>query len=93
MKVKREEVKIVLIMFIFAVCRRKGSALCSVAVSVLLVWAFSRVGLLKRRPSFQPPVVMVQVSGGRGWRGGELERLLTSEAGRDINLGPLQSIH
>ena len=39
--------------------------------SVLLVWTFSRVGLLKRRPSFQPPVVMVQVSGGRGWRGGE----------------------
>ena len=27
MKVKREEVKMVLIMFIFAVCRRKGSAL------------------------------------------------------------------
>ena len=87
MKVKREEVKMVLIMFIFAVCRRMGSALCSV---LLVCGHFPELAYLRedRASNHQLLWCKCQVGGA-----GEVERLLTSEAGRDINLGPLQSIH
>ena len=72
-------------MFIFAVCRRKGSALCSVAV-YCSCGHFPELAYLRedRASNHQLLWCKCQVGGA-----GEVERLLlTSEAGRDINLGP-----